>query len=524
MRQLTGVDANFLHMENARTYGHVASLIKVDPSTAPQPINADTIREFISERLHLLPPLRWRLVEVPFGIDLPYWVEDPDLDLEFHIRGIGLPAPGNARQLADQVARLASRRLDRAHPLWELYVIAGLDDGTVAIMTKMHHAAVDGKAGVAIMNTLLDLDPAGRDVPPPAATPPKPERVPSEAEMLGRGWLGLFSRPEAAVRLAANVAKEAPAMTKFWTTSAVKNRGKLPSTSTITAPRVSFNKTVSARRNWAFDSLPLSTVKQLKSKLGCTVNDVVMAVCAGALRRWLTDHDELPDAPLRAFVPVSIRAADKANDMGNQVSAMISELPTNLADPLERLAAVHKAMAEAKEVHNALPAHLLQDFTQFTAPAAAELMARTLSNLKVADYVAMPFNVCISNVPGPRQALYYAGALMTAFYPVSMVTDGMGLNITVQSYQDSLDFGLVGTPELVPDIWKLMGYFAEELAELASAGGVTDVEPKPAKKTARKATPRKAAPAESERAEPGSAEPESAESESGESEPAESES
>jgi WS/DGAT/MGAT family acyltransferase len=472
MRQLTGVDANFLHMENARTVGHVASLIIVDPSTASQPINADTVRDFISERIHLLDPLRWRLVPVPFGIDLPYWVEDPDLELEYHIRGIALPAPGNAKQLADQVARIASRPLDRAHPLWELYVIEGLEGGKVAIMTKMHHAAVDGKAGVAIMHLLLDLDPDGREVPPPAK-PAKQERIPSEAEMLGRGWLGLWSRPEAAMRLAANVAKEAPAMTKFWTMNAVRQR-KLPSTSTVTAPRLSFNKTISARRNWAFDTLPLTTVKLIKSKLGCTVNDVVMAICAGALRRWLIDHDELPTVPLMAFVPVSIRAADKANDMGNQVSAMISELPTNLDDPVDRLEAVHDAMTAAKEVHNALPAHLLQDFSQFTAPAAAELVARTITNLKVADYVALPFNVCISNVPGPRQPLYYAGALMTAFYPVSMITDGMGLNITVQSYRDGLDFGLVGTPELIPDIWTLMGYFAEELSDLADAAAAVE--------------------------------------------------
>lgn len=474
MRQLTGVDANFLHMENARTVGHVASVMIVDPSTASAPINADALREFIGDRIHLLDPFRWRLVEVPFGIDLPYWIEDPDLDLEFHVRGIALPAPGNARQLADQVARITSRRLDRAHPLWELYVIEGLEDGTVAILTKMHHAAVDGKAGVAIVSTILDPDPHGREMPPAQAG--KPDRIPSEVEMLGRGWLGLLSRPEAAMRLAANVAKETPAMARYWTTGAIRNRGKLPSPATITAPRVSFNKTISARRNWAFGTLPLSTVKAIKSKLGCTVNDVVMGVCAGALRRWLIDHDELPDAPLKAFVPISIRAADKSNDMGNQVSAMISDLPTHLDDPLERLEAVHGAMSAAKEVHNALPAHLLQDFSQFTAPAAAELMARTLANLKVADYVAMPFNVCISNVPGPREPLYYAGALMTAYYPVSMITDGMGLNITVQSYRDNLDFGLVGTPELVPDIWTLMGYFGEELSELTAAAGVEDAQ------------------------------------------------
>jgi diacylglycerol O-acyltransferase / wax synthase len=487
MRQLTGVDASFLYMENARTVGHVSGVLIVDPSTAPEPITAETLREFIGQRIHLLEPLRWRLVEVPFGIDLPYWIDDPNLDLSFHIRGIALPAPGTPIQLAEQVARLASRPLDRAHPLWELYVIEGLEDGTVAIMTKLHHAAVDGKSGVQVLATVLDPDPRGREVPPPPDAAQR-QKIPTDAEMLGRGWLGLLGRPEAALRLAANVVKEAPGLSRLWTLGA-QGRGKLPAMGAAKAPRVSFNKTLSAQRNWAYGSLSLTTVKQVKSRLGCTVNDVVMAVCAGALRQWLTDHDELPDVPLLAAVPISIRAADQGRDMGNQVSGMIAELPTHLADPVERLRAVHKSMAAAKQIHNALPAHLLQDFSQFTAPAAAEFVARTLAGLRIADHVAPPFNVCISNVPGPREPLYYAGALMIANYPVSMIADGMGLNITLQSYRDSLDFGLVGTPELVPDIWRLMAYLEEALHELAAEAGGAVAQSPPPQAPGAKATP-----------------------------------
>ena len=466
MRQLTGVDSTFLHMENARTYGHVNGVVVLDPTTADGPINADTIRDYIADRIHLLDPLRWRLVEVPLGIDRPYWVDDPDLDLNFHVRGIALPAPGNDQQLADQVARLAARHLDRAKPLWEVYVIEGLEGGKVAIMTKLHHAAVDGKAGMQIMATLLTTDPAA-----PAPEPPSKataEKVPQPIEMWGRGWLGLLSRPEQGVKLWLDTVKAGTKMAReVGLGGPVEWRKVLKAPGR--APKVSFNATLGAQRNWAFGSAALSDVKAVKDAHGCTLNDVVMAMCAGALRRWLIDHDELPEKPLLAMVPVSIRTAEQAASAGNQVSAMVAPLATNLADPLERLQAASKEMRSAKDQLAALPAHLLQDFSQFAAPAAAQLVANTAANLRWADSIAPPFNVVVSNVPGPREPLYYAGALLEANYPVSIVNDGMGLNITLQSYRDRIDFGIVGTPELVPDIWNLITYLQEELTTLQNA-------------------------------------------------------
>lgn len=465
MRQLTGVDTTFLHMENARTYGHVNGVVILDPSTAPGPINADTIRDYVAARIHLLDPLRWRLVEVPLGIDRPYWVDDPDLDLNFHVRGIALPAPGNDQQLADQVARLAARHLDRSKPLWELYVIEGLEGGRVAIMTKLHHAAVDGKAGMQIMSTLLSTDPACPPPEPPGAL--RVDKVPTPVEMWGRGWLGLMSRPEQGVRLWMDTVKAGAKMAGDLGFSIGDWRKALRTPGG--APRLSFNATLGAQRNWAFGSVALSDVKAVKDAQGCTLNDVVMAMCAGAMRRWLLDHDELPEKPLLAMVPVSTRTAEQAASAGNQVSAMVAPLPTHLADPAERLRAAGDAMQAAKDQHAALPAHLLQDFSQFAAPAAAQLVADTAANLRWADRVAPPFNLVVSNVPGPREPLYYAGALLEANYPVSIINDGMGLNITLQSYRDRIDFGLVGTPELVPDIWNLIGYLQEELAALQGA-------------------------------------------------------
>jgi diacylglycerol O-acyltransferase len=465
MKQLSGVDASFLHIEDShRVTGHVASLIVVDPSTADGSITADVIRDFVAERIHLLPWLRLKLVTVPFGIDLPYWIDDPDLDLDFHVRGIGLPSPGDDRQLADQVSRLASRALDRAHPMWELYVIEGLRDGRVGIMTKVHHAAVDGKAGMRLLQTLLSTE-KDAPPPPPPAKPLKGDPEPSELEMLGRGWLGVLSKPEQGWRLMMNLAKETPGFTKRLGSTSV-NDLRDAATAATRAPRLPFNKSLSARRNWAFGTLSLPEVKAVKDAHGFTINDVVMAVCAGAMRRYLQDQEALPDEPLQAMVPVSVRTAEKADAIGNQVSGMIAPLPTDVADPVERLKAAHEAMRGAKEQYEAVPATLLQDFSQFAAPAASEFVARTAARFKWAERMPIPFNVVISNVPGPREPLYYAGALMEAIYPVSMITDGMGLNITVQSYRDRLDFGLVGTPELVPDIESIIEHLKTSLEEL----------------------------------------------------------
>jgi diacylglycerol O-acyltransferase len=469
MHQLTGLDASYLHMEDARATGHVGALIVVDPSTSDRPITADTIRQHIADRIHLLAPFRWKLVTVPFGIDLPYWIDDPGLDLDYHVREGALPRPGTDSQLAQLVARISSRPLDRAHPLWEYYVIEGLPDGRVGILSKTHHAAVDGKSGMKILTTLLSEDP--RSSPPPAPTVSSADPEPSEYDMWVRGWTGIMTRPEKAQRLMADLAKEGERLAaSHYGLDALKpmNRSR-PDTSD--APRLPFNRMLTARRNWAFGTLSLTDAKKVRARYGCTINDVVMAICAGALRRWLKSHDALPDRPIKAMVPISTRTAEDAEASvsgGNQVSGMVADLPTHIAEPGARLKAAHQIMRAAKEKHSALPASLLQQFSQFTAPAAAELVARTAAELRLAEVFDLPFNLVISNVPGPREPLYYAGALLEANYPVSMLAHGMGLNITVQSYRDRMDFGLVSCPELVPDLWSLVDYLGEAMEELVA--------------------------------------------------------
>jgi WS/DGAT/MGAT family acyltransferase len=484
MRQLTSLDAQFLAVESARTYGHVGGLAVYDPTTAPGgKLEVGDICRLVSERLHLLPPFRWRLVEVPFGLDHPYWIEDPDFDLDFHVRESAVPPPGDDRRVAETVARIFARPLDRSRPLWELYLIQGLADGRVAMLTKVHHSVVDGVSGSEILSVLLDPSPEGRELPP-KGDGAQPERVPSELEMLGRGLMGLPMQPLRALRSmptalpnltslpGANAFPGVPTLTRA--TSAVRERlgrgGTDPAileATTARPPKTSFNGRISGHRRFSFGQLSLDTVKAIKNEAVVTVNDVVVALCAGALRDWLKARDELPHKPLVAMVPVSVRTDEQMGTFGNRVSMMIVPIPTHEADPKRRLQRTHELLRGAKSRHKAVPADLLTDATSFIPPAVASLAART--TMEVMGRTRPPVNVVISNVPGPRSPLFCAGAKLEANYPVSVVVDGVGLNLTVMSYLDHLDFGIVADRDQVDDVWSLMDGLRHSFDELTEA-------------------------------------------------------
>src|SRR3954454_8468214 len=498
MQQLTSLDAQFLAMESARVSGHVSGLAIYDPSTAPGgEVTQQDICRLVSERLHLLPPFRYRLVPVPLGLDHPYWIEDPDFDLDFHVRETAVAPPGRDRQLAELVSRIVrrpvarprrlpqlfspivARPLDRARPLWELYIIHGLPKGRVGILTKIHHSVVDGVSGAEILTILLDASPEGREIPP--GRRPRPERVPSQLEMLGRGLAGLPAQPVRAVRALpgtipniANVpgAELIPGLPTLGRTAERFRRfvtgsrdGEILERSRLKVPRTRFNAPISAHRRFAFASLPLARVKAIKDALGITVNDAVVGLCATALREWFLARDELPDEPLIAMVPVSVRTEEQMGTFGNRVSAMFVPIPTDVADPRDRLLRAHEILKVAKDRHRALPATLLQDATQFIPPAVYARAARVVFQLSSMPRVRPTLNLVISNVPGPREPLYMAGAKMDANYPVSVITDGVGLNITCMSYLDHVDFGIVVDREQVDDAWPLMDALRDALAE-----------------------------------------------------------
>jgi WS/DGAT/MGAT family acyltransferase len=482
MQQLSGLDNTFLTMEAGGQLGHVASLCMYDVSQLRGSLY-EAIERTLKERLHLLPPYRRRLAEVPLNLDHPYWIEDPDFDLDFHLRHIAVPPPGDDDQLATLVARIHGRALDRNRPLWEMYVIEGLASGQVALYTKIHHCTIDGVSGAEMMQVLLDRVPQGAPVEPPKK-PWVPDRIPSGGEMLLRGLGGLVRTPDRVVRTAIRTVRAVTQSNEgLRSVASTLGLDRVPVASSLLrrdqvdadeipqtpAPRTPFNRSITAHRRFAFFSQPLDEVKKVKSAAGTTLNDVVMAISAGALRRYLEEKKALPKDPLMAMIPVSIRSDEERQAYTNRVGSILSTLATDVDDPLERLRRIHEAMANAKRASEAVPANLLQDWTQVTTPALLAQAARVIARTKIFDRLNPPFNVVISNVPGPRESLYCAGAVLQTFYPVSAVADGQGLNITVQSYRDHLDWGVIACRELVPDVWRFKALFNEALEELVKA-------------------------------------------------------
>jgi len=479
MRQLTALDAQFLALETPRQYGHVAGVAVVDPTTAPGgDLQLADLQDLLVERMPLVPPLRWRLAEVPLSLDYPYWIDDPDFDLEYHVRELALPPPGSYEQLAEQAARIVSRPLDRARPLWELYLIHGLEDGYKAVMTKIHHAVIDGLSGAEIMGALLDLSPEGREVPTDVRFPDDAE--PGELDMLGRGLLGLPRYPLRVLRaLPATLPNidetplaALPGAGTLGRLAASVQRAlggggdEIVDRHKLVAPKTSFNGRVSPHRRVVLGQLKLDDVKAVKNEHGCTVNDVIVSICAGAVRRWLIEHGELPAEPLVTQIPVSVRKDDQVATYGNRIQLMSAPLFTNVEDPVDRLLRTHDALGDMKARQGALPAEILQDANEFIPPAVFSRAARVTFALSTSRAGRPTWNLVISNVPGPQFPLYLAGAELQANYPVSVVTDGMGLNITVMSYRGHLDFGIVADREQMPDVARLMDWLREELEVL----------------------------------------------------------
>ena len=479
MRQLTSLDAQFLALETPRIYGHVTGVLVLDPSTAPGgTLSLTDLQNLIMDRLPLIPIFKWRLAEVPFGIDFAYWVDDPDFDIDFHVRELALVPPGSTAQLEEQVARIFSRPLDRSRPLWEIYLIHGLENGRVALMTKVHHAVIDGLSGAEILGSLLDLTPEGRPAPEPAFA--GLHQMPSQLEMLARGLIGV---PQYPLRLLRSLPAALPHFEEVGLFSilpgaslvgaagrrlqAALSRSPIVTGRKLsTPPHTSFNGRISAHRRIVFGRLPLDDVKDVKNMHGVTVNDVVVSICVGTVRRWLSEHHELGNEPLIAQIPVSVRSPEQQGTFGNRILLMGVELHTEIADPVDRLRATHESLAEMKERDQALPASLLQDANNFIPPALFTRAARLTFAWTSHPRLRPTWNLVVSNVPGPQIPLYCAGALLEAIYPVSVIMDGLGLNITVMSYNGSLDIGFVADRDVMPDVGSMTGWLADELEAL----------------------------------------------------------
>lgn len=462
MQRLSGLDASFLYLETSSQPMHVCSIMELDTSTMPGGYTFDRLRDALSLRIKAMPEFRERLANSPLNLDHPVWVDDPTFHVDRHLHRIGLPPPGGRAELSEICGHIASLPLDRRRPLWEMWVIEGVAGtdchragGRVAVMTKVHHAGVDGVTGANLMSRLCATE---ADAPPPE--PVAGVGGASGWRIAAGGLVRFAARPLHLVNVL-------PGTMSSVVATVVRARDGLTMARPFAAPRTSFNARISGRRNIAYAELDLEDIKTVKNHFGVKVNDVVMALVSGVLRQYLRERKALPDSSLVAMVPISVHG--KSDRPGrNQVSGMFSSLQTHVADPVERLNAIAQANSVAKQHSSAIGATLLQDWSQFAAPAVFGVAMRLYARTRLTE--SMPVhNLLVSNVPGPQLPLYLLGCEVKAMYPLGPIFHGAGLNITVMSLNGNLDVGLISCPELLPDLWEMADEFGLGLAELLAA-------------------------------------------------------
>ena len=463
MEQLGGLDATFVYCETPTMHMHVCAVVLLDPTTMAGGYSFERLRSMLLERLPKVPAVRQRLAHPPLRVSRPFWVDDPDLDIDQHVHRITAHPPGDDKVLAALAGDIASWPLRRDRPLWEMWVVEGLQDGRVALVAKMHHSTIDGVSGANVMGSLFDLAPVSEFTP---TTQRQSEPHPNPLEMLGRGLASRLAEPWDLVRLVPTTA--ARLASTVWQVSRQGRPHPSPA-APFTAPRTSFNATISARRSIAFTDVALADMKKVKNAVGVTVNDVVTAVVGGALRRYLDDRGELPDHSLIAAAPVSVHNQAQEHKGTTKVSVMFSSLATDEKDPLERLRAVAQANHEAKEIHRMVGADTLIRWAEHFWLNAFALGTRLYSSLHAADHHPVVHNLILSNVPGPPVPLYLAGARLAGIFPLGPIMDGAGLNITVLSQEDRVGFGIVACPDLMPRVWDLADAIPEALQQLVAA-------------------------------------------------------
>lgn len=461
MQQLSGLDSSFLYLETPNTPMHVGGLNVYEGS-----LSFDEFKQFLSERLHLAPRLLQRLVTVPMGLGNPSWIDDPDFDINLHLHHAALPKPGDWKSLRKLTSRMFSQPLNRNRPLWEFIFVEGLDaipqvpKGSVAIISKVHHAAIDGASGAKILGLLFDASPKPRKVPP--APKREVEELPGNVKLLTKSYFNLIKSPFKLPSLLLQTAKSSLIAGKI---SRVQTT-EVPRT-VFNAPRTILNQPVSSRRMWNSALLSLKRVKDLRKAVdGATLNDVVMAICTGALRRYLLEKDELPDKPLVAMVPVNTRSKKAGKDMGNQVSAMLIQLPTDLDNPIEQLHQLHENTKRGKAYQDAIGAKQMTDYAEFIPFALGAQATRLYTRMHVSKLHRPLFNVVITNVPGPQIPLYMNGKKMLANMGMAPIFDGMGLIIPVLSYNGVLSFSPTTAANIMPDVDLFTKYIRESANQL----------------------------------------------------------
>lgn len=481
MQQLSAQDAQFLYMESDDNLTHVTAVYVYDPSTAEDgAVRFKDIIQHVESRLDASPIFTRRLVHVPFELDYPYWVDDDHFDIEFHIRHGRLPDPGDWRQFCIHMARYHSRPMAMRRPPWEMFVVEGLDrveglpPGSYAIATKIHHAAVDGASAMKFFGSLCDIDALGTPLLEAEAGESAPR--PSIMEMLGRAVINNVKSP---VRMVDTVVRNAPTLYQ-----AVQNKLR-PDDDGAGVPGTRFNVKVSSHKMFEATVFDLADFKRIRQAVdGATVNDVVLTVCGGGLRKYLRHHNELPDRSLVAWVPINARprksASDDPGQGGNRITAMTTRVFTDIERPLARLAQIAKTTRKSKEAKSGLSARLMTDLTQHVPAATQVLVGRLVLRAGMAPKLC---NLFISNVPGPQTTLYMNGARILHSYAMAPLANGMGLFIATPSYNGQISFSVTSTREILPDIEFFMECLRDALQELLEAADVVlDAADRPAPK------------------------------------------
>ena len=492
MQKLTGLDEMFLSVDAARTTnGAMGGLVVFERPETPDAAREAAITARIEERIDRLPFLRWTLAKVPFGLDHPRWVDTGSVDVADHVRTVTVAAPGGDRELAAEVASIMATPLPSGRPLWELVVIDGLQGGRLAHLIRIHHGLIDGTSVPTVLDILSDEP--NQDLGFEAVPAHDGDRFAGRIGMLGRGlaasavrparfaglqlrtasWLvsrvehdGLVAAPAFAGRLLPG-----PLGAPFRRVANLR-RGDRPEVTslipTLRKPATPVNGRIGAERSYAFSDLPLADFKKVGKAYGVTLNDVVIAVVAGSLRRYLEERGGVPEKPLVVCIPASMRTGDEDPHWANHVSMFFAELPTDVTDPVERLHAAHARVKQGKDTFDALPTHLIREASDFIPGAVWTVPQRLLA--KAPDKVpASQWNVVVSNVRGPSKPVSVTGATMAGYWPAAFLTVGLGLNITLQSYVDRVDFGFMGATNLTGDLWEMPDHMAAELAQLLEA-------------------------------------------------------
>jgi diacylglycerol O-acyltransferase / wax synthase len=472
MEQLQGMDASFVALEQRNAPMHIGSILIYDPSTAPGGfVRFKDILTFFEQRMRLSKTMRQRLVKVPFNIDYPYWIEDPEFDLEYHVRHVALPKPGDRRQLCIQAARIFSRPLDLTRPPWEFTVVEGLDNiegvpkGCFAMITKVHHAAIDGMSGVDLLQALHTPTPETG----PLATPDlwKPDRTPNPAFLFAKGYVQALVNPLRQIGVAV---RGTPGIYR-----AVRGlvKGEFDINSAMRAPKTRFNVKISPNRVVEGRTFALDHVKAIRAlSPGSKVNDVLLAIIGGGLRKYLAAKNDLPDTSMTAMAPISVRAENEKNTMGNQVSAMLVPLGTHVEDAVERLRYVHEQTMKSKAMTNAIGSRQMTEASKVSPALFMALGAQLYSQLGLANYIKPVINTVVTNVPGPPVPIYSCGAKLISMHGLICLLDGMALGHVVQSYVDQATIGFTACRKAMPDPEFYAKCLQDSFEEYARAAGV----------------------------------------------------